>query len=703
MEIKRYCLGETEVWYLINKKGNASMLLIPKESAGEVKAPWDLPKPEGFNPRARYARHWQMGSLVYFYTSELDLEHPGLTMKASNITENIIFKDQEVLSAGEKTEIKTTLTAYGYTLLHTLVYREGCRGFECKTEFLNTSKEAATLRMLSSFALDNLSPFQENDAPDTYKFHRFYGGWSKEGKHSVMTIEDMALEKSWGGWNSSSERFGSHGSYPVQRYFSTSAFEDSKAGVLWGAQLAINSTWQTELSRFGDTLSLTGGLGDYSFSGWEKVIAPGESFAAPTAYIAAAKGDIFDVCAALCDMQKDAYFKYGEVGLPVTFNEYCATWGRPTQEKMLKFAETLQDFDVKYIVIDAGWCKEGCEQDSNGEWLPDKKIFPDMKEMNKKIRDMGMIPGLWFEFEVTTKGSALFEKEYDDLHLTRDKRVIKTSGIRSYLDLRKPEVKAHLHNKVTKLLKENGFGYIKVDYNRNLGITVDGEESGAEELRKQMECVREFFAEMKEEIPDLIIENCASGGHRLEPSMFAVSAVSSFSDAHEAVEIPYIAANLHNLMLPAQESIWAVLHSDDSEQREVYSLAATFLGRVCLSGDVASLNERQKQILKNALAFYKKLENVIINGNSRLYGNRGNNTRYPKGTQALWRATDKEAMIVCHSFENAAEEFSFEIPSGFEICDSFGEACITVLNNTAKISKMKDFSAGAVYLKKKKN
>lgn len=87
-----------------------------------------------------------------------------------------------------------------------------------------------------------------------------------------------------------------------------------------------------------------------------------------------------------------------------------------------------------------------------------------------------------------------------------------------------------------------------MDYNGNPGIRIDGEESDAEELRKNYAVVRDFFIQMKKEIPDLVIENCASGGNRLEPSMINVSDLASFSDAHEAVEIPYIAANLHNLI-----------------------------------------------------------------------------------------------------------------------------------------------------------
>ncbi len=700
MDIKRYSLGETVVNYLINDVGNVSILLIPKKAEKDVKNPWDIPNTTGFNPLASHGHLWAIGTLVHFYTNDLNLEHPGLTMKSKYIIRNTFFDSQEIRENPDKTEIITKLTCLGYTLYHTLVYKNGFRGFECYSEFVNTTPHDTTLRMLSSFALDNLSPFQIDDAPNKYYLHRFLGGWSKEGKHICTSVEDLGLEKTWAGWNSSSERFGSTGSYPIQRYFSTAAVEDKEQSIFWGAQIALNSTWQMELSRQNDSLSFTGGIGDYTFSGWEKVIKSGESFKTPVSYIAVAMGDIYDVCSALTDMQKSAYIAYGEQGLPVTFNEYCATWGKPTQEKMLRFAKILKNFDVKYLVIDAGWCKEGHEQTSNGEWMPDKNIFPDMKAMNREIREMGMIPGIWFEFEVTTKGSALYEKDYDFLHLTRDGRVINTDEVRTYLDFRKPEVRKHLHNRVTTFLKENDFGYIKVDYNRNIGTTVDGDESGAEELRKHLQAVLEFFREMKQEIPYLIIENCASGGHRLEPSMLGVSALSSFSDAHEPLEIPYIAANLHNLMLPAQSSIWSVLRMSDDEQREVYSLCATFLGRICLSGRIYELDNRQMNILKRALAFYKNLENVIINGNSKIYGNRGNNTRYPRGTQAVLRETDTDALIVCHAFENASDKFTFKISDGFTIADSFGENTIFLNGNVVTISKMRNFSASAVYLKK---
>lgn len=693
MEIKKYIFGDTQVEYLIDENKKTVMQMFPACMASKRTAPWEEESPK-FDPRARYMHTFNLGSLAYYHVTGQNLSRAGYTMKSHK---DLRLESQEADENGVKTVL---VSPEGYKIIHTLTYRNGLKGFEIETEFINESGSDTTLEMLSSFALDNLSPFQSDDAHNKYKFHRFFGGWSMEGKHICQTIEELSLEKTWAGYSGNTEKFGSKGSYPVERYFPAAVFEDTEAGVLWAVQIAHNATWQMELGRDGDTMSFTGGLGDKDFCGWKKNIKNGEGFKAPKAFVATVKGDVYDACNAVVDMHKTAYNATGEVGLPTSFNEYCATWGRPTQEKMLSYCNAVKKYGIKYLVIDAGWCKEGCEQDSNGEWGIDKNIFPDMKEMNRIIRESGMVPGIWFEFEVTTKGSKMFEPEYDFMHLKRDGYVIRNNGCRSYWDFRREDVREYLYEKVIKLLKDNNFGYIKVDYNANIGIDVDGAESGAEGLREHLDCVKDFFVRMKQEIPDLVIENCSSGGHRLEPLMMGASTVSSFSDAHEAVEIPYIAADLHNLMLPAQELIWAVLHEDDSSERLSYSLAATFLGRVCLSGPMDKLAPWQEEIVQQAMSFYSKLEDVIKNGKTKLYGDRGKCTRYPEGTQIAVRSTDDEILVICHAFENSKNEFEIDIPSGFTIKESFFGNGISVNGSRLKINKMKDFTAGAVLLRK---
>ncbi|MBE5867733.1 MAG: alpha-galactosidase [Lachnospiraceae bacterium] len=698
MEIKKYYLGDTCFEYLIDETNNVGLRLYPKSKEAKALKQWEL-QMAIFNPRARHSAIWSLGRLAYFHLVGENLPFPGSTMKTFYMDLPLI--SQNLKKEGNKQKIETLLgSASGCHVLHTITYIEGLGGFEVETEFINDSGKDVTLDMLTSFTIDTLSPFHEDDAPDSYNFYRFNGNWSQEGRHTCHSIEELSLEKAWPGAQGcyGALRYGSKGSYPVLRYFPMAAFEDKTEGVFWAASIAHNATWQLELTRWDDSLSFSGGLGDREFCGWKKHVKNGERFKAPKAYIATAAGDIHDVCSALTDMYKPARESHGEKGLPTTFNEYCATWGKPTQEKMLSYCNALKKYGVKYLVIDAGWCKAGCEQNGNGEWNLDTTIFPNVKEMNRIIRENGMIPGIWFEFEVTTKGSVLFNPEYDYMHLTKDGTVVKTGDVRSYWDFRRQDVRDYLYEKVIKFLKDNDFGYIKVDYNGSIGVEIDGAESGAEALRDHMSYVKDFFALMKKEIPDLIIENCAGGGHRNEPLMMGHGAVSSFSDAHECVEIPYVAANLQDIMLPAQMLIWSVLHEDDSKDRLVYSLAATFMGRVCLSGPIDQLQDWQQDILSSALRFYEKLEDIIINGKSKVYGNRSECMRYPKGLQVVCRSTNTEMLILYHAFEKDIKDLEIDIPDGFQMKDTFFGDKIHVTDGKVKILGAQPFTAGAVLL-----
>lgn len=698
MELREYSLGKTVIAYLINEDKNVSMFLYPVDRKQDLKRPWNL-ETSPLDARADYNRAWNIGSLAYFMVKGENMENAGFTMKASRLAAKLCLEEQYVEEEQGKTRIVTVLKSEeGYKIRHSILYIEGRKGFEAETEFWNETEKDIELEMLSSAAIDNVSPFYDDDAPNTYYFHRFYGGWSMEGKHVCQSVEELGLEKSWAGYNLSSERFGSIGSWPVERYFPTAVLEDRGHKTFWAMQLCHNTSWQMELGRLGDTMSFSGGLGDKDFCGWSRIVEKGEHFKGPKAFIACVEGDIYDACNAVTDMQKTAWEAYGEEGLPIQFNEYCTTWGKPTQQKILSYCETLKEFDVKYLVIDAGWSKAGCEQSHNGVWEADKSIFPDMKQMNAKIRKAGKIPGIWFEMEVTTEGSPMFLAEYDDMHLKRGGHVIKINGFRSYWDFRREDVRDYLRKKVIEFLRENDFGYIKIDHNSNIGRGVDGGTSDAEALREHMEAVREFFVEMKKEIPELIIENCAAGGHRLEPSMLGVAAVSSFSDAHEAVEIPYIAANLHNLMLPAQSLIWAVLHKDEPLQRTIYSLTAAFLGRMCISGQIDELRAEQYEVLKEAIRYYKKLEDVIKNGSSKIYGNRSICTRYPLGTQVVVRRTEKEMLVVCHAFDQPGEEMVLDIPKHYVVKEQFYADGIYLKDGRLKIAKMEARTAQSVLL-----
>lgn len=627
----------------------------------------------------------------------------GHTLRNSETHRRFGYSNQEVREDDGSKTITTTLTAAdGCEASHHLVWKKSDAALICHSTFTNGTGADVKLELLSSFSLCGLSPFDSGDSAGRLFVHRFRSGWSAEGRHECRSIEELHLERSWSGAGAFSERFGQLGTMPVRKWFPFCAIEDRVTGVFWGAQIAWAGSWQMEVFRQHDDVCLSGGLADREFGHWMKTITPGETFTSPRATISCVAGSLDDLCDRLTATQDAAVNFQPEVeqDLPVVFNEWCTTWGDPSHENLLAIADRLKGSGVRYLVIDAGWYKQaGTDWSSgHGDWNPSSTLFPDgLRATADAIRQRGLIPGLWFEMETVGSQSASFKlgKHF----ITRDGIPI-TVRERRFWDLNDPAAIDFLTTKVIDLLEGCGFGYLKVDYNETAGLGCDHPDSQGEGLRQQIEGTYRFFERIRERLPRLVIENCSSGGHRLEPSMLALTAMSSFSDAHELVEIPIIAANLHQLILPRQNQIWAVLHPTDSLQRIRYSLSATFLGRMCLSGGVEKLPAASWDLTREAIALYQKSAPIIKYGVSRRFGDPGASWRHPKGWQAVVRTSEDHALVVVHTFADSPAELEIPLDGTWALSEQFTEGAAVVCGATLKLRSSADFT-GSVFLLKR--
>ena len=341
------------------------------------------------------------------------------------------------------------------------------------------------------------------------------------------------------------------------------------------------------------------------------------------------------------------------------------TWGNPTEENVARAARSLEGHDIDTFVIDAGWYGSPQWWSSIGDWDVSEVKFPHgIAGTAKTIRDAGMRPGLWFELECATAESEL-AKNHPDWLLKQNGVPINTG--RMFLDMENPAVRAYLKTSVIDFLRDNGFGYLKIDYNDTIGLGCDSPDGLGEGLRRNMLASQDFFREIFEGVPGIQIEICSSGGHRLEPSMLNLGTFSSFSDAHECVTIPVIAANLHRLMQPSKSEIWAVLRASDSLRRLDYSLVNTMLGVMCLSGDFAALNEEQLRAVDRAVAFYREASPVIRDGESTFFCPERQSYQHPEGWQAVVRRDGKsgKTLAVLHTFGGELPpEVTLPVPGG---------------------------------------
>jgi alpha-galactosidase len=549
---------------------------------------------------------------------------------------------------------------HGHTL--TCIHKKTGDVTVCQTVFENTTGTTARLELLSSFAIKGI---------EADRIHRAISFWSAEGKLLSQDLTELDMEPSWAHHGIRVEKFGQLGSMPVRKWFPFLALENTKTGEFIGVQLYCASSWQMEIVRKYETVFIQGGLADRDFGAWEKDVAPGESFVTPKAVVATGKS-LYEVCDKLVKAQKPRIAE-ADKSMPVIFNEYCASWGNPTLENLKKTADSLKGSGVKYLVIDCGWYKpDGCEDwfNASGDWIPSKKLFPDgIKEAADMIKDAGFIPGIWFEAETVGNLSDAYN---DTEHLLKRDGCPVTVGGRRFWDFRDKYVWDYLDKRLVSFLKDNGFGYLKIDYNENIGVGVDGAESYGEGLRQTVEKSREFIKHITDELPSLVVENCSSGGHRLEPSMMELVSQASFSDAHECESIPLIAANLHRLIRPEQSQIWAVLRKDADIHRINFLLTGGFLGRLCLSGEISELDEKNRAAVLDAIKFYDKIKEIIRDGFTAEIRSDVKDYSNPEGYQAVLRTLGDSALLIVHTFKNTANPPINDLLDGYRIADAFG-------------------------------
>jgi len=694
--LAEHVLGDMLFRYSIGKQNRiVSLLIVPVHLASSIAAD----------------KQYDSDSLVQVKLVGDDYPNRfshGRSMRNSESVLKLRYDNQTVIQENDRTKIITKLTNNrGHILSHIVCWHHGDQAVAINCAFQNSGKEEIKLEMLASYAIGGITPFEIGDTPDRLVLHRIRSNWSAEGRLESTPIEALQLEPSWAKYGANSIRFGQVGTMPVRNYFPFVAVEDVKRKVIWAAQVAYAGSWQMEVYRKDDALNLSGGLADREFGHWVKKVGPGEIFETPAAFLSVAEGGVGTITGRLAAMQQRVLktAPEAEQNLPILFNEFCTTWGQPSEKNIQKIAEKLRGKGIKYLVIDAGWYADGEEAWDHriGDWHVANHRFPNgLKRVGEIIRENGMIPGIWFELEVCTRHSTAFSMVD---HLLKRDGVPITAGDRRFWDMNDPFVIDYLTERVINLLRKNRFGYLKIDYNDNIGIGCDDEDSLGEGLRKQVAGIMRFINLIRENVPGIVIENCSSGGHRLEPSIMSITSMSSFSDAHECPEIPIIAANLHRCILPRQSQIWAVLRKEDSLTRLVYSISNTFLGRMCLSGDIHELNESQWDIVNEGMRFYERIAPIIKHGSSMRWGPEVKSYRHPVGWQGVRRLSlsENEALIVLHTFEGELpDQVKIQLPAQktYRIDTIYSEEkySVELQNEVLTWQPSKPFQAIAIHL-----
>jgi alpha-galactosidase len=193
------------------------------------------------------------------------------------------------------------------------------------------------------------------------------------------------------------------------------------------------------------------------------------------------------------------------------------------------------------------------------------------------------------EPEVIGINSPLKNKPDAWFFMRHGRRVIDHS--RFLLDMRNPEVRAYLDSVVDRMVSEYGVGYIKMDYN------VDGLEgtelradSFGQGLLENNRALLSWHDGILNRHRDLVIENCGSGGGRMEYAMLSHLQPQSSSDQEDYRKYPAIVVGATAGVVPEQLATWSYPKTNDGPDAASFNMVNSMLCRIHQSGELTKLS-----------------------------------------------------------------------------------------------------------------
>ena len=488
----------------------------------------------------------------------------------------------------------------------------------------NQGKEPQTLEYISNFHYEGIEKEGSLTRDEKLRLWIPHNSWQRELNWKCYTLPQLGMDQVQPAdiqRSSSMIRVSNTGNWSAKEYLPMAFLENIETGTGLFWQIEHNGSWHWEIGDQNGHLYLALGGPNEIYSHWSRNLQPGEAFETVKAAVGTTGQGLDAAMGTLTEYRRKIRRKNEDnEKLPVIFNDYMnCLWGKPEAEKEIPLIEAAAEAGCEYFCIDAGWYADGDWWDNVGEWKESALRFPEgMKKTTDYIRSFGMVPGVWLEPEVMGIYCKKAAQVPDDWFFVRHgKRVYDRS--RFQLDYRNPRVREYMTDVVDRLVQEYGVGYIKTDYNIEPGIGTELYASSCGEgMLEHERCYLQWLDSLWEKYPDLIIENCSSGGLRMDYAMLSRCSIQSTSDQDDFIKYSVIAANAPTGVTPEQAAVWtypmnheAAISEEDLKEETIFNMVNAMLLRIHQSGHLAELDEERKCLVKEGIRVYKSIRGDI--------------------------------------------------------------------------------------------
>lgn len=408
----------------------------------------------------------------------------------------------------------------------------------------------------------------------------------------------------------------SHQHNPFIALLRKNANEDE--GEVYGFNLVYSGNFlaQVEVDQF-HTARVSLGINPFDFT-W--LLEPGGSFQTPEVVMVYSDCGLNGMSQTFHQLYRTrlARGSFRDKERPILINNWEATYFHFNEEKILQIAEEAKELGIELFVLDDGWFgKRNNDKSSLGDWIVNKDKLPNgLASLVKKVRDMGMQFGLWFEPEMISVDSELYRKHPDwCLHVPNRPRSEGRNQL--ILDLSRKDVCDYIICAVSDILASAPISYVKWDMNRHMteiGSAALPPERQRETAHRYMLGLYRVMEEITSRFPHVLFEGCSGGGGRFDPGILYYMPQTWTSDNTDAVsrlKIQYGTSLVYPIIAMGA-------HVSAVPNHQVHRMTSLDIrGHVAMSGnfgyelDLTKLSKKEKEIVKQQVAFYKDIRRLV--------------------------------------------------------------------------------------------
>jgi alpha-galactosidase len=346
-----------------------------------------------------------------------------------------------------------------------------------------------------------------------------------------------------------------------------------------------------------------------------RVLESGESARTPEVHLGFLIGNLDNCAQALHAHERQSVLLANPAGreylLEVNHTGYTRN-AQVTEAQLHEDIDVAADAGVELFMLDAGWFGEVSANwyEAVGDWDRESPLIPGgVKAVFDYAHSRGMLCGLWVEVERMGRTSQVL-KDHPDWQMEK-----RGQKIANY-DLSRPEPARRVEEIILGAIEKYNLDCFRIDYNVNIGEGGEAQRGGYTEniLWRHYETLYTIFDRVHARYPNLILENCSSGGGRNDLGMVSRFHFTQITDKWS----PGPQVKILNGMTLALPPEWCEVHVgaiSDGVADVDFMLRIGLFSHLDVTGIYPTMAERQmvaRERWLHTLHLYKTVARAIL-------------------------------------------------------------------------------------------